>query len=997
MAVSAVGLGPQPTDGGYQLTYRRQKGLGATGFDDPRALLSPGMTPVDSLSYRVYGLTNTSVNVSSPDLSSSFLGGFGGGVVAGRSDVAFGSVAITSAVVAFEGADVIDLPTDGLTSKDGGYEVPENVFRVIYAGSVPLLNSPNDTIQQRVIAEWTSPSKDNKAQGVVTTPDPPDDVIRNGSSDTASKVIRTNGSVGFLSYVAMTRPIFRDVITQKINFSAAVVLDSNGSATPTDASLISSSFSKLRYAFVNVAASGEDPRFQWRLAESFGIRPSGKPVDASASVLAGLSVLQRAAEGQQHWVYDLGEKGDELSKSAPYAPAKTPYSPAVARAKMNPLAPEYDPAFKAVIVHLASGAFAPGGDEQAYSAGLGQGTSVTVSGAYTSEKVVVSMNKTGRLGLEYETALQSQLLAKTIGSTFGVAAIADYATSTIFAFDVVDSPAGSMITERVFGDDSWQKRASPFPKSLLGQYLLGESPNLSGGKPVFSPPPFKIDVAVSGASVLFPSGQYATALTLAVSGDGSATDSFAVFPDAQPGQTPVFEACLVSAVPTTVTSPMITVGVPGITYGSVVEGGGIVLDSVYGVSKDQVMLEAFSGDQASKDHTDVQFSQVKEQKFPVLANNISATINGQTGWAFVATENDNRIDLGVRTDYFLPFSQLRDVVSRIPDDDGTTTTSTGAPPTLPSAFMPFLLADTATSVLFLFYVYKTNLMVKKIPTSPMIANTMFTALRRYNVATEMDLVRSIHKLGSAMVFDVNGGSGTGIKADLKAGLVRSNNIPLAGATTTSKKKAPSQINQHSAFIDRSGYLFALIETSNKISIRKSSDLGESWTDVLPDSFSFIPADPTVTATTDAAPVDGAAPFCLYDPGQGIVCMFFFYSSCLLVTRFNVNLLRDTPDNIALFLKAQAPMAIVGPLSKLMTQRGISGAKSVQDIRQGETPAALSPHRVAAVRTIEGYYRVFYKDDKKRLKSVISNDGGSTWLTERQLIEAQIPAPKTGSA
>jgi hypothetical protein len=304
--------------------------------------------------------------------------------------------------------------------------------------------------------------------------------------------------------------------------------------------------------------------------------------------------------------------------------------------------------------------------------------------------------------------------------------------------------------------------------------------------------------------------------------------------------------------------------------------------------------------------------------------------------------------------------------------------------TLPAATMPFLVADTQTHNLMLFYVYKGNLLVKRMPSELLVKEPVYNNLRPFSLETEMKLVRMAHGCKAALVLDPSGGTGNGLGADLTAGVVK----VVQGDPNPYPKPASGkrkQIAQYSAFLDRSGYLYAFVQAEDRISVARSHDVGDSWMNVLPEDFSFIPKNPNSTSTDR---VDGEAPFCFYDAATDNLLVFFFYHSCLVFIKAPVSVFRDAPEAAGEALAKMKPMILVGQANKDMADRGFTAAKSVEDIKTGETPPVLSPHRVAAIKTVQGYYRVFYKDDKKKLKSLISTDNGGTWMTERQSLERQ---------
>jgi hypothetical protein len=79
----------------------------------------------------------------------------------------------------------------------------------------------------------------------------------------------------------------------------------------------------------------------------------------------------------------------------------------------------------------------------------------------------------------------------------------------------------------------------------------------------------------------------------------------------------------------------------------------------------------------------------------------------------------------------------------------------------------------------------------------------------------------------------------------------------------------------------------------------------------------------------------------------------------------------------------ALLALAGNYDQELFSRGIMPAKSVSG--QGKETPVLTPHRVAGYVTSEGYYRVFFRDQDQKMRSLFSLNTGNDWITETQLL------------
>jgi hypothetical protein len=128
---------------------------------------------------------------------------------------------------------------------------------------------------------------------------------------------------------------------------------------------------------------------------------------------------------------------------------------------------------------------------------------------------------------------------------------------------------------------------------------------------------------------------------------------------------------------------------------------------------------------------------------------------------------------------------------------------------------------------------------------------------------------------------------------------------------------------------------------------------------------------------------------MFDP-IGFIMMFFFFDSGLFSLRIPTELLLNgAANNMAHWMlhiqnKMMTPILLAGGLTAGMKNRGLLVGPSVQVFGMtGNTPKQLTPHRITGFVTTQGYHRIFFKDDKQVLQSLISTDSGATYLAESQ--------------
>jgi hypothetical protein len=221
--------------------------------------------------------------------------------------------------------------------------------------------------------------------------------------------------------------------------------------------------------------------------------------------------------------------------------------------------------------------------------------------------------------------------------------------------------------------------------------------------------------------------------------------------------------------------------------------------------------------------------------------------------------------------------------------------------------------------------------------------------------------------------------------DYSVGAIQTQNTivePQSQNVTTDETEAkpPSQM---SAFMTASGYLFVFIEIDGMIIARKSPNLGGSWGDVFPQGTNFIGStEQEKTGDGTELPVQ-ESPSCLYDPIFDTVVLFYFVENVLLCIKIPVAIMLDSKVKAGSLVSSIRPVALAGPVTQELIDRGIGVATSVLD--QGDEPPPLIPHRTAGYVTTEGYYRIFFRDQDQRMKSLFSFNAGDDWFTDKQLL------------
>lgn len=923
------------------------------------------------------------------------------------------------AVLVFEGRDVIDLPVDNLEFEGNALTLPDRIYRCYYAGTERLI-TPGDNVSVDTAVAFGSRTSDNLFQRVELSEGAADDAQATERAlgkqfvDSASNKILVDGSPAFVSYTAIDRPLFRDVIYSRVSaqaFGAGSGL--SGQTILTDVSGGNAVSYFIRFAFVDVASDGEGPRLAWKMAESYGINPVGEIIRTPSDLFDNLSAEEqaasRSAEILKHFVYDLGNEEEELTgEDFQRVPTKTAYSPALARAKTNPASPYFEREFRAQTINVQPG-FAEGGLTTQHSVTSPTGSIVRTDFSFTSPTNEIELAATGRIGFEY--VLQRTggggaggvrdvlFLATTTEAADGIASYYDEAVNVTVVIDTFPGPSGGVLIERTMDDVSWAQGRVPNLDSVTNKFLLGEYPHRSVGQLVFNPDIAEdLNAEISGSDITIPAERTVTGIILSL--DGSPEGTFLLGSSDDPGEDAVFEAAIPEESTRNVSSPdpAIFVGVPPITFTNFKSGGRLSLRGIRGVDSGKDFLPALEGDSSTP--SGLQISGIEEQPFPVGGSLPTAVTDVQKGRYFLAFENEGRIDMAVRPSLDQPWVMVRDVLLRIPDNfnDGESTTDD-----LPPVSSPVLVNDTSLSDLILFYIYKKRLMARNIPIEIFEFSQPETdaAVSEDVISTqnlsfdETSVITKLHNLSSTVVYDASsteeGDGADGLAIDVEFGNV----IPVALSQEEEAVQigqngdvAKDQIVQHSECQSITGNIYSFIQVGDKIVIRVSANVGESWRDAVANPTEGIRlVQPLPDEDENSAREE--FPTCGYDQANDTIMVFFFLDGKLLMTKIPGSTLQLSADIVeSAFLNNLKPILLVGNLTEDLESRGISAGFLEEETEnqpsENQEEQRLTPHRVSFVVTANGHYRIFYKDHERKLKSLISINNGDLWLTEEQL-------------
>ena len=985
------------TDSNYQTLYRTYRWTNpppavelVPASSDPRGYFKSGTIPSKIYSYRVL-LRSLAIGASKApmqDFASSPLGGgFLSAVVTSSFSLDFYNCRFKNrfALVLTNGKDIIDLPTEGLVQEGNVITLPDNVLRLIHAGDKKLIPD-KDT---RGVSYWSSLAVNGNLEGNlakgVKPKDPVPDLLSSFSqgnslkqSDTTSNQIIVAGKPNFVSYVTSDKPVFRDVVS--LHGTALVFgINSQFGFETTSVSPGSLALDDVqRFAYVNKEKDPKKPQqMGWRMSESFGYTGSVNqvkiiPQNQVASLSEDQKRLYIYAESIKWYAYDLNSDDG------------IPYNVSLAQLMMDPTTKFYKSGFKAIILEQDPKEIGYGRgivdwhavEEPFSSSGSGQHTSPLKSASgkhtssfasayaeyyYTSPIFNLQMTSNSRLGQEYYLSQEGgieefTILTKTSVTAIGMSILYDPATS--LSMLVESSPMGAL--ERMFDDFAWTM-GGPLPTADKAKLQLGEYPFRSKGQSLLVPQPklLKKDDKDS----------YATDYTLKLKNPEDNT--FRVYTSEQDTE-PLFEISAgIWANKDQKKDEEVIIGIPP-TQGTpfVKEGGGILeITNRWGAKAGDIILPAQTGDKNDlSDRSEFQVSNIYDLKFPIKTGNLSNALDPSTGLQFLAYEYENRIDLAVRTTYKDPFSIIRDIVLRINAPGDTN------PQNMPTCSNPSLIMDISSKCLLLFYVYKSILLVKRIPFEIFLSEQTYNYYNMYSPEVEKKLIKSIHSICPTVVMAT---TFTKASFDLHLGKIKVQKEDIKPSTDN---KGNSEIDQYCISKDKAGYFYAFIQSNDKIIVKTSSNLGSVWATVVSENFSFYPARPDQEKDVQDL-TKLSCPFVLYDEATDVGHIFYVIGQTLMCLSLSMSPLRNTnPKDGEEETKPYVfPRVVFGPLTRDMVDRKITKVLKSKDGKRIEGNTANQ--KITGFINKEGYYRIFLKDTNDNTRSLISNNQGTVWYED----------------
>lgn len=992
-------------------------------FNDPRGLFREGMVPSKRVSYRIYHEAEQPFVSGGEDVARSIPGFLGGAslilVAFALPEVVKSVTKTRTAVTVVEGRDIIDLPTDGLKSEDGGLVLPTNVFRAYHAGAEKLTSIDGDISKMSTLAYYSNTS-DNLFRKILPSGGVANDAAKMAPGqgkrfmDALSNRISVDGSPSFVSYTSADRVLFRDVIVVRVGMTGFGIVNASTGFILTEVAAGESSFHLLRFVPYSTVDEKET-KTTWRLSESYGIVPAGGVEDTPADLRDALGPEERGLAASsalaRHYVYNLVTDSElvtvsqgDVSDDFDMTPLGMGMSPLLAKAKQDPASRYYDSGFRSTVFGFAPGFASIGGLLTVHSIGASDNnTAFTPAYSYTSPKLEASLSRNGRMGVEYVTSQitavagtavrDTILLASTRESILGITSVYDCCAYVCNVIDSFSLSQGSTLVERFFNDDTWTRMDGTIPESSMGQFLLGEYPARSAGQLLFPGGQSAIDgVEIDGDAISVPDTDQVTFVVL--SSGGNEEPAFTLHSDSEGQSDPVFEVALPGRI--LKDGQRVLMGIPPISFLSSRQGGGIKLSGVLGIKQGATLAEAMPANGDDKDPSGTQISLIEKQTFPLKSTSPSAAGDCAKGWSYVAFENEDRIDLGFKKFYAGNWTVVRDVTLRIPDDFDNADFKPSKD-ALPPSTLPYLVDDPQSETLFLFYVYKNTLLCKRLPADIIIRKNIAKNTASLTIDSEKSLISQLHGITASVVFEGDAGSESSLVIDAKKGsikkidqkeaAVRATRSPVQTAGDTDKAKFSNRIIQYSCCMDFSGFLFAFIQTEDALVVRSSSDMGSSWVDVVSEGFNPIPStqgqDSRSQSDASGSNLVPEAPYCMYDWGTKNILLFFFVGQVLCYISIPSSLLRRPVDAATKALGGIRIKMLYGNLSKDLFDRGIMPAKGVSN--QGESPR-LNPHRITGYITATGFYRIFFKDEKERMLSLVSFNTGDSWSTEQQVVE-----------
>jgi hypothetical protein len=911
-------------------------------------------------------------------------------------------------VIVFDGQDVVDLPTESLQRVDGGIAVPDKVFLPVYCG--PKFIGPNDSFSTKASQEYIKHSETNTVKKIHPSVNAPFDSVSNplcpfkGQAphrmvDVASNVIEADGQ--FISYVACKKPYYRDVIYLQTGAIAQGQALANSLIISTPAPYGESRVMIFRYAFVDG---------QWKLSETFGVLPPNIERTPAAAITSQADEIQDFLDSQRgpdgvsgkdfHFVYNISETGPELSQSFPPVPLKKAYTTVYAKAKMA-TGPLHDASFIAVIVPNAENDRFNQTRLQIKSmfglSDVGSQNKIVTNRVYQGPAFVADYGPNTRIGLEYaahnfyNTKVFGQsntaILVSTKPASQGMSAFYDPCMSV----SVLVRGENGTVANRIFDDKQWTCSKVKLTDSKLKSFELGEIVQRTAGAaamhPVYSP----IDTTgIGGAQGTVSIGADVLPTCLVVNTVPGETNAVVELYSGAGGQTPSFEM----AIPTSSakSSPARTLPIPAVKFGgfNIQNAKGSSIGKILGCKTADFLAKptevpAIDPPTTLDTYVDKQLLRLEVQSFPLQTGSVSGSAMHTRGHAFIAYECNGRIDMGFRPSTSNTFFPIRDVVLRLPE--GMTQENAkdfgGASP---DAKMPCLLTTRGINSVLLFYEYKDRVMMKNIPVEIFTTKKTYSAQNKYDISTEMLIAKEIQSIVPDIAYDGNLENGmTGMETDIKLNAVKGN--PPQHAWNGNS----AAIKSISACRCKDGTLYLFVGDGYRIRVKKSNDNGGTWTEALTEDFFFLPRK-----KDDKGVEDGEMPTCFYDTGKEDIFLFYIFDNKLVYHRFPEQIFRRNPAQSVEALVKIKPQMVYGDLNEdgstpdTLTERGIEVQSTV--VKRKKTDKTISerilPHQVAIVRPDGGHLRVFFEDDQKRLRSLLSTDGGTLWQNEDQFMTSR---------
>lgn len=971
---------------------------------DARAIPPSGVFPATDWRYRVYAeVLPSGTDPTDVAFVSAAATALTRGLPMTFLDVQIEESSVVFAVTAFRAADVIDLDEDGFERVGDGIQVPQNIFKVIYAGAEPLVPEDDD----QGVQFWTTVGPylpTNLSNGTTLNINAPWDVqqqadqaLREVFADTSSDVISVSkpSQVNYVSYVAMANPLFRDVVVMKGKTKKDLVGGLGRVFETTERQVITSVKPfVLRYVW-------NDSFSQWVLSESYNFKPRNV-APSPAGVEQGTNDLST------HFLYNVREAN--FPETRGILPGnirinKTAYPPWVARDKLNADSKNFDPGFESgeipqdnsaevvpgdlgdssrVLLSNDAAFFPTGGllgtlssESPGCAGSFFFGFDNNHSYVYTSPRFLADAPSTFRVAAEYYSSYRlDQVTSAFEGATFvrstSVGSIGANFDSATQSTEVLRSTAAGFLLRRRVIASRWTRGRTVPEAEGTGFFLLGEFPYKTDGGSMFAPESSDEDIASDG-EIDLPEGKLPVSIGLSArkGRNGMGQGTFRLF--LKGSEDPDLEISLYDVTPSS--NSVVRVHVGPKAYARYETGGGFL-----GVSFVEVADEGSTqsgvltappvrvADEGTEwvRPSNSQIESLSGLTWPARGHNVTTVFDDPRGTGYMAYELNGRIDLGIKPPELESYLIVRDVILRLPNSESGEDKEDG--PVFPDAGLPGLAYDATSRQLHLFYAYKGSLLVKNIPVS--MLDGMFKQDGLLPPDEESLLIRKIHKVFPYVVYKDSSLSPE-IQKDVGKGLVyRSSSV---GQDDLDRM----QVEAHSAFVEASGRSYCLIQNKGRMEMLRSDNGCQSWSNV------FGEGELLVYPSEDGEDREEQAsfPYLMYDRATHSVSLFFFVENSLMLTQFPASILRQQPEQTLRSFSEIPPVLLFGALTKEMEERGITRAREETtdegaDSEDNEESAV--PCRVGSVITQQGNYRVFFVDSSNNLRSLMSNTSGDSW-------------------